>query len=110
MAERRTQEQLLDDFMGGQPEQLKMVNLVETVFQQYTEVVAFQAKFAGLPADFLWLSGAGAPVDYTDGDPAATGEGVAGIGSLYTDTTAAKLYINGGTKTEPIWKLVTSAA
>jgi hypothetical protein len=61
-------------------------------------------------ADLFWLAGAGAPVDYTDGDPAATGEGTAGIGSLYTNTTNGKLYVNGGTKAQPIWKLVTSAA
>lgn len=52
---------------------------------------------------------AGAPVDYTDGSPAATGEGLAGIGSLCVDTTNGKLYINGGTKAQPVWKLVTSA-
>lgn len=57
----------------------------------------------------LWLTGAGVPVDYTDGDPAATGEGTAGIGSLYTDSTNGKLYINGGTQAHPVWKLVTSA-
>lgn len=49
------------------------------------------------------FSGDGVPVDYTDGDPAATGEGVAEIGARYTD------YINGGTKAQPVWKLVTSA-
>lgn len=52
---------------------------------------------------------AGAPVDYTDGTPPATGEGEAGIGSLAIDTAAGKLYINGGTKAQPLWKLVTSA-
>jgi hypothetical protein len=57
----------------------------------------------------LWLTGAGVPVDYTDGTPPATGEGTAGIGSLYTDSTNGKLYINGGTKAEPLWKIVTSA-
>jgi hypothetical protein len=68
------------------------------------------ASDAALAAtDQLWLTGAGAPVDYTDGDPAATGEGTAGIGSIYTDSTNGKLYINGGTKAEPVWKIVTSA-
>lgn len=56
------------------------------------------------------LKGDGAPVDYTDGDPAATGEGVTGIGSIYIDVTNGKLYVNGGTKAQPTWKLVTSAA
>lgn len=56
------------------------------------------------------IDGAGVPVDYTDGDPVATGEGYAEIGSLYIDRTNGKLYINGGTKAQPVWKLVTSAA
>lgn len=60
--------------------------------------------------DRLDLEGAGAPVDYTDGSPPATGEGIAGIGSSYVDITAGKMYLNGGTKAQPIWKLVTSAA
>lgn len=55
------------------------------------------------------FAGDGAPVDYTDGDPAATGEGVAEIGARYTDITNGKLYLNGGTKAQPVWKLVTSA-
>lgn len=63
-----------------------------------------------LSGDTRLYTGAGAPVDYTDGDPAATGEGEAGIGSLYLDTTNGKAYINGGTKAQPLWKLVTSAA
>lgn len=63
-----------------------------------------------ISGDVRFYVGAGAPVDYTDGDPAATGEAEAGIGSLYSDTTNGKLYINGGTKAQPIWKLVTSAA
>lgn len=55
------------------------------------------------------IDGAGVPVDYTDGDPVATGEGYAEIGSLYIDRTNGKLYINGGTKAQPVWKIVTSA-
>lgn len=62
-----------------------------------------------LTNDVLDLVGAGAPVDYTDGDPAATGEGIAGPGSRYTDITGANLYLNGGTKAQPIWKLVVRA-
>jgi len=38
-----------------------------------------------------------------------TAAGVAGPGSRYTDTTNCKLYINGGTKAVPDWKIVTSA-
>ena len=40
---------------------------------------------------------------------AATGANQAAIGSLYTDTTNAKLYINGGSKAVPSWRIVTSA-
>lgn len=40
---------------------------------------------------------------------AGTGGGQAGIGARYTDTTAGKLYVNGGTKAKPAWKIVTSA-
>lgn len=68
----------------------------------FTEITADAATIA----DVSLLSGAGAPVDYTDGDPAATGEGTAGIGSLYVDTTAGELYINTGTQAEPAWTLV----
>lgn len=60
--------------------------------------------------DTRLYTGAGAPVDYTDGTPPATGEAEAGIGSLYLDTTNGKIYVNGGTKAQPVWKLVTSAA
>jgi hypothetical protein len=70
--------------------------------------VASDAALAA--ADQLWLTGAGVPVDYTDGSPAATGEGTAGIGSLYTDYTNGDLYINAGTKAHPTWKKVTRAA
>lgn len=47
--------------------------------------------------------GAGAPVDYTDGSPPATGEDEAGTGSRYTNATAGTLYINTGTKAQPAW-------
>jgi hypothetical protein len=70
----------------------------------------FTATGMVLNGDTRFYSGAGAPVDYTDGSPAATGEAEAGIGSIYADVTNGKLYINGGTKAQPVWKLVTSAA
>jgi len=60
--------------------------------------------------DVLFLRTAGVPVDYTDGSPPATGEATAGIGSLCFDYTNGNLYINGGTKAQPVWKLVTRAA
>lgn len=54
--------------------------------------------------DVRFISGAGVPVDST------TGAGDCGKGSIYSDTTNGKLYVNGGTKSAPVWKLVTSAA
>jgi hypothetical protein len=56
----------------------------------------------GAPLDLMHMYGAGAP-------SAATGANQAQTASLYTDTTNAKLYIQGGTKAVPAWKLVTSA-
>ena len=54
--------------------------------------------------DVVLMTGAGVPTNAT------TGATFAGPGSLYVDITNAKLYINGGTKASPTWKLVTSAA
>lgn len=62
-----------------------------------------------LSGDTRLYTGAGAPVNYTNGTPPATGEGEAGIGSLYLDTTNGNAYINAGTKAQPAWKLVTRA-
>lgn len=57
-------------------------------------------------ANSVWeLMAKGTPVD----GAAGTGGGWAGIGSTYRDLTAGKLYINGGTKASPAWKIVTSA-
>lgn len=58
----------------------------------------------GAIGDLCFFVGEGAPVDYTDGDPIATGEGVAGAGSQYTDITAGALYLNTGSKAEPVWE------
>lgn len=57
----------------------------------------------------LHLYGAGAPVDYTDGDPAATGEGTAPKGAIYSDTTNGAVYRNSGTQAEPIWTALADA-
>lgn len=52
----------------------------------------------------VWnIAGAGVPTD------AVTGAAQCGKGSTYTDITNGKLYINGGTKASPAWKIVTSA-
>lgn len=54
--------------------------------------------------DIWTISNAGVPTD------SVTGAGQCGKGSLCVDYTNGKLYINGGTKAAPVWKLVTSAA
>lgn len=55
----------------------------------------------GLAAVHIY--GAGAPVDYTDGTPPASGEGTSPKGSLYSDTTNGFVYRNSGTQAQPIW-------
>jgi hypothetical protein len=83
--------------------------LAEALAAAATAAALLYIPVSGTIGDLLEFIGEGAPVDYTDGTPPATGEGVAGPGSRYTDITAAKLYINGGTKAQPLWKIVTSA-
>ncbi len=53
--------------------------------------------------DFYLSVKDGAPVDYTDGSPPATGEGVYGKGSMVIDTTNAAWYQNTGTKAQPVY-------
>ena len=111
MVQVRTKAQILADFAGPQPEQLKLGDFIESIFAYVDTAVAINTvRFAGVADDVLFFSGAGAPVDYTDGSPPATGEAAASIGSVYHDVTNGKLYVNGGTKAQPVWKLVTSAA
>lgn len=64
------------------------------MFQQFKKLINDNVRM---------LSGAGAPTD------AVTGAGDCGKASIYFDITNGKLYINGGTKASPVWKLVTSA-
>jgi hypothetical protein len=76
-------------------------------FGSQTEVPLPVAKAdLRLSNEVCFISTAGVPVDYTDGDPAGTGEGFAAKGSLCTDRTNGKLYINTGTKAQPAWTLV----
>lgn len=72
-------------------------------------VSLFQSDGMVIAGDVRIYVTAGAPVDYTDGDPAATGQGEAGIGSLCVRADTGKWYTNGGTKAQPLWKLITSA-
>lgn len=73
-----------------------------------TDQAATAAALAAYLAT-LHLSGAGAPVDYTDGTPPATGEGVALKGALYSDTTGGLVYRNKGTQAQPIWQPLADA-
>lgn len=65
-------------------------------------------RLAGAATDSAGAYGpflnAGAPVDGT------TLDNVAAKGALLIDTTNANLYINAGTLTDSVWKLVTRAA
>jgi hypothetical protein len=56
----------------------------------------------GAPPDVQHIYGSGAP-------SASTGANAAAPGSLYPDVSGAKLYVQGGTKASPSWKIVTSA-
>jgi hypothetical protein len=67
-----------------------------------TQNAASSVPDFGMPPDVQHIFGSGVPT-------AATGANQAAPGSLYTDTSGAKLYIQGGTKSTPAWKIVTSA-
>lgn len=69
---------------------------------------ALLCKFAMIdPENSVWLfTSAGALTDGTSGD----GAGWAGKGSLCLRLDTGKIYIQGGTKASPAYKLVTSAA
>lgn len=70
--------------------------------------VALTAQVTAIASRHLY--GAGAPVDYTDGTPPATGEGVAPAGALYSDTTDGVVYRNSGSQAEPVWTKLADAA
>jgi len=70
----------------------------------FTEPARFDMGALNTTVGVHDLYGAGAP---TDG---VTGAAISEIGFRYTDQTAGKMYVNGGTKASPVWKLVTSAA
>ena len=83
------------------------VDLFDTAVSGYLSVPTLPLAVAKadlrLTFSVCILNGAGVPTDGT------TGATFAEIGSLYIDRTNGKLYINGGTKTTPTWKIVTSA-
>jgi hypothetical protein len=55
------------------------------------------------PAAVTQLYGSGAPTG-------TTGQGVAGTGSIYFDTTNAQAYLNSGSSASPVWKELSRAA
>jgi hypothetical protein len=67
-----------------------------------TQNAASAVPDAFAPADIMHLFGAGAPA-------ASVGQNSAQTGSLYTDFSAGKIYVNSGSKATPSWRLVTSA-
>jgi hypothetical protein len=79
-----------------------LIDLVVNAGVSVTQGFAQSVADMGAPVDVMHLYGSGAP-------SAATGANQAAIGSLYTDVTNAKLYIQGGTKASPSRKIVTSA-
>lgn len=78
------------------------VDLYSPTHDGYLELAILKADLR-MSHSVCFLSGSGAPTDGT------TGATFAEIGSLYVRRDTGKLYINGGTKTSPAWKLVTSA-
>lgn len=69
--------------------------------------IAAEAMCICLSQSVYLLAAPSTPVDGVAGT--GTGAGFAGIGSIYIDVTAGKMYVNGGTKASPAWKIVTSA-
>ena len=61
-------------------------------------------------ADIYIASTASTPVDYTDGDPPATGEGVYGKGSLVVALDTGVWYRNSGTQAEPLYTALADTA
>jgi hypothetical protein len=68
-----------------------------------TQNAASSVPDVAAPLDLMHIYGSGAP-------SAATGANQAAIGSLYTDTTNAQIYLQGGTKASPVWKQLTRSA
>jgi hypothetical protein len=67
-----------------------------------TQNAAASVPDSGAPLDLMHLFGSGAPA-------ATVGQNQAQTGSLYTDFSAGKLYVNSGSKATPSWRIVTSA-
>jgi hypothetical protein len=63
-------------------------------------VIPYKKANIRMEDDVCVLVDAGAPVNGT------TGDNFAGIGSLYIDSTAGKLYINTGAIDNPTWTVV----
>jgi hypothetical protein len=104
----KTSAQLLTELAEGFREKLPYNETFNTrLVALLTNIIDSIATGATLSG--LHISGEGVPVDYTDGDPVATGTDVSLPGGLYTDTTNANVYRNDGTTAEPIWVLLADA-
>jgi len=76
-------------------------------FHKVDETMCVTFQNVGTLTTSVWIAlieGAGAPVDYTDGDPVATGQDIAITGSRYVNLTTGDVYINTGDADEPVWE------
>jgi hypothetical protein len=109
-ADTRYQVEALTGFLTYSAAPVDFPTAAETLAAAAAAALLAHVPANGTVGDVKEYIGAGAPVDYTDGTPPATGEGVAGIGSRYTNITAGTLYINTGTKAQPLWTQLAPAA
>lgn len=78
------------------------LDLYDPAFGAYLPLAILKADLR-LANQVCMLTGAGVPVDGT------TGQNFAAKGSMYIDRTNGKMYLNGGTISATVWKIVTSA-
>lgn len=101
---------ILDDlFRSGVPYTDDLQERAETALREVSTRLD-AADAAALPLATLLFQTAGVPVDYTDGTPPATGEGVAAKGALCIDTTNGFVYRNSGTVAHPAWTKLADVA
>lgn len=95
-------------FRAGVPYSDRVEQRIADSFSDLTALVTPGGTGADL-ATVLFTT-AGVPVDYTDGSPPATGEGVAVKGALCIDITNGFVYRNSGTVAQPLWTKLADAA
>jgi len=96
--------------VDGEAKYLSVVDGVVSWVSASTVAAAVASGVSGALSTPLYLGNdlyvattAGAPVDYTDGSPPATGEGVYGKGSLVVRLDTGVWHRNSGTKAQPAW-------